>query len=584
MSPSTRRPVRIGGASGGFTDRVRAINSLASNEDVDVIVGDWLSEMTRTIHGSGKQRTIKDLSTKSQTFNELSFEQQLETAYFAENFMDCFEPAIDSLAKNGVKLAVNAGASDTEVLAKLVQQTVKAKGYDLKVAWISGDEQTENVRELISRGETFESLMHGRKIQDWEQEIVCAQCYLGGLGIAEALRAGADIVIAGRVADAAPTIGAAAWWHEWSRDQLDELAGSLDLLKTGKHVNVGFPIAAVDYRGNCTITKEKNTGGCVTVDSVTSQLLYEIQGPLYYNSDVVAHLEGVKIEQLGEDEVFVSGVKGLPPPDTTKVGISGFAGWQAEYHIYLCGLDIDEKCKFAEDQIKYELGEERLNKFSCLKFTRNGDSPIDARNQDIATVDFRIFAQSKDRQLLSMRNPEGFFRISMVNFLMSCPGATLSNDMRQAEGKPFYEYWPALLPQTWVKHQAHLLFEPEAGKQKVIDIPPPTLTEKHKRQQPSYETSNPAKLSALGETVRAPLGTIVLGRSGDKASDCNVGFFVRPSPNDELWEWLRTILTVEKIKELLGPEEIHKFGKAELRYLRAKTVDIPKKFLEYARI
>lgn len=129
---------------------------------------------------------------------------------FAENFMDCFEPAIDSLAQRGIKLAVNAGASDTEVLAKLVQQKVKDKGYNLKVAWIEGDEQTDNVRKLIKQGETFESLMHGRKIQDWEQEILCAQCYLGGLGIAEALRQGADIVIAGRVADAAPTIGAAA--------------------------------------------------------------------------------------------------------------------------------------------------------------------------------------------------------------------------------------------------------------------------------------------------------------------------------------------------------------------------------------
>ncbi len=74
----------------------------------------------------------------------------------------------------------------------------------------------------------------------------------------------------------------------------------------------------------------------------------------------------------------------------------------------------------AEDQIKYELGEDRLKKFTCLKFMRNGDSPVDARNQDIATVDFRIFAQSKDQDLLRMRNPEGFFRISMVNFLMSC--------------------------------------------------------------------------------------------------------------------------------------------------------------------
>ena len=391
-------------------------------------------------------------------------------------------------------------------------------------------------------------------------------------------------------------------------------------MKAGKHLNLGFPIANVDHRGECVLTKEKNTpnGGMVTVDSVSSQLLYEIQGPLYYGSDVCAQLEGIKMEQVGEDEVRIWGIKGIPPPDTTKVGISGFAGWQAEYHIYLCGLDIDEKCKMAEDQIRYELGEERLKRFTCLKFMRNGDSPIDARNQDIATVDFRIFAQSKDRELLNMRNPDGFFRISMVNFLMSCPGASLGNDMRQAEGKPFYEYWPALLPQSEVTHRVHCLFEPDGGK-KIMDIPAPMTTEKHKRQQPSYETENPVDLSQWGETVRAPLGKIVLGRSGDKASDCNVGFFVRPSPNNELWDWLRTTLTIAKIKELLGPEEVHKFGKPELRvdrfempgiravhfllhdhldrgydscstydtlgkncleYLRAKTVDMPKRFLE----
>jgi hypothetical protein len=210
MAPALRRPVRIAGASGGFSDRVHAISRLAKNEDVDVIVGDWLSEMTMTIHGSGKQKTIKELKTKSQVFDELTLEQQLQSAMFAENFMDCFTPAIDDLANRGIKLAVNAGASDTEVLAKLVQQKVKERGHDLKVAWIQGDEQTDNIRRLIKQGETFESLMHGRKIQDWQQEILCAQCYLGGLGIAEAFRQGADIVIAGRVADAAPIVGAAA--------------------------------------------------------------------------------------------------------------------------------------------------------------------------------------------------------------------------------------------------------------------------------------------------------------------------------------------------------------------------------------
>lgn len=159
-------------------------------------------------------------------------------------------------------------------------------------------------------------------------------CSLGGLGIAKALEEGADIVICGRVSDASPIIGAAAWWHGWKADQFDELAGSLiighllecaayvsggyssdfkDLLKQGKHINLGFPICDINEKGEGVMYKEKNTGGWMTVNSVTSQLLYEIQGPQYYNCDVTAQLEGIKLEQVGEDRVQVSGVKGTPP-------------------------------------------------------------------------------------------------------------------------------------------------------------------------------------------------------------------------------------------------------------------------------
>ena len=93
--------------------------------------------------------------------------------------------------------------------------------------------------------------------------------------------------------------------------------------------------------------------GCVTVGTCTSQLLYEIQGPLYYNCDVTADITDVKMEQIGEDVVRVTGVKGLPPPPTTKVGITAPAGWQCEWHMFVCGLDIEEKCKMTEDQIRH---------------------------------------------------------------------------------------------------------------------------------------------------------------------------------------------------------------------------------------
>ena len=126
-----KRPVRVAGASGGFSDRVRAIGSLAKGGECDIIVGDWLSELTMTMHGAGKIQK-QELNKGKQ----LSWEEQVQNAMFAENFMDCFEPAIDDIARRGIKLAVNAGASDTELLAKFVLEKVKEKGVDLNVAWV----------------------------------------------------------------------------------------------------------------------------------------------------------------------------------------------------------------------------------------------------------------------------------------------------------------------------------------------------------------------------------------------------------------------------------------------------------------
>ena len=183
--------------------------------------------------------------------------------------------------------------------------------------------------------------------------------------------------------------------------------------------------------------------------------------------------------------------------------------------------------------------------------------------------------------------------------------------MRQAEGKPYYEYWVALFPQSEIHHRVHCLFD----EARIIDMGFPTQTQEYLRQQPSYETADPVDLASFGETVSAPLGYIVLGRGGDKASDCNNGFFVR---YDDEWDWLRSFLTIDKIIELLGPEEykgkpIDRFemphikavhfllhdhldrgynacstydtlGKNCMEYLRAKTVDIPKKFLDRGRV
>ncbi|KAK3056354.1 hypothetical protein LTR09_002861 [Extremus antarcticus] len=101
---------------------------------------------------------------------------------------------------------------------------------------------------------------------------------------------------------------------------------------------------------------EKGKDGLVIPATVASQLLYEIQGPLYYNSDVTASIEDMHLKIVGKNAVHVSGAKGLPPPPTTKVGITAKGGWQAEFHFYLIGLDIEEKAKMIERQTRAQMG------------------------------------------------------------------------------------------------------------------------------------------------------------------------------------------------------------------------------------
>lgn len=169
----------------------------------------------------------------------------------------------------------------------------------------------------------------------------------------------------------------------------------------------------------------------------------------------------------------------------------------------------------------------------------------------------------------------------------------------------------SLVPQSWYNHRVHFLFD----KQQILDVGCPKVTKVYPSSQPSYETRNAVPLDQFGEKVVAPLGYIALGRSGDKASDANVGFFVR---RDDEWDWLRSFLTVDELKRLLGPDEysgnrIDRFEMGNIKavhfllknhldrgynscskldtlaknlceYIRSKTVPIPKRFLDRGRI
>jgi hypothetical protein len=164
---SLKRAIRIAGSSGGFSDRQRAIGDLAKNCDIDCIIGDWLSECTMTLHGA--QKVENETLRKAGKLNE---EPQ---GLFDPTFMDNLVPALPYLKSKNIKVAVNAGASDTEILARIVEEEVKRQGIDLKVGWVSGDEVTDTVKRLYANGEVFPSLINGKPLKEWGHDILCAQ-------------------------------------------------------------------------------------------------------------------------------------------------------------------------------------------------------------------------------------------------------------------------------------------------------------------------------------------------------------------------------------------------------------------------
>jgi hypothetical protein len=541
-------------------------------DPVDVIIGDWMSEANMTARGVMKTESKSVISTSCHSTAKLTILQDAGPAY-EPSFLESLIPALPDIAKHKIKVAVNAGASDTQLLAQTVTNLIKQQSLSLKVAWVSGDEVLPAVQKARQQGAKFENVSTGEVLNDWKFEPVYAQAYLGGLGIAAAFAKGADIVICGRVSDASPVIGAAVWWHGWERDQLDELANTFvaghliecsnyvcggnftgfKALETKSWHDIGYPIAEISRSGQVTITKNSTSsnwgiGGEVTAQTCASQLLYEIQGPWYFNSDVTAVLTDLWFEQLGPNRVALRGVKSAPPPPTTKIGITAKGGYQAEAHWFLCGLDIAAKARMLESQVRHLLAP-YSDKFTKLEFTLNGSAMENAPNQAAATVDLRIFVQApKEDDIL----PTKFLRNTIDPIMEGYPGATFHLDLRQGFPKQIFEYYVTLLPQSLVEHKVHL------WDGSVLDIAPPEMskTRTYPAQQPNEPAAKGVDKAKWGETVKGPLGWIVHARSGDKGSNANVGFWVRH--RDE-WDWLRSTLSVECVKGLLGEE--YKTGK-----------------------
>ncbi|NVI98889.1 DUF1446 domain-containing protein [Myxococcus sp. AM009] len=500
-------PLRVGNASGFYGDRFSAVREMLEGGQLDVLTGDYLAELTMLILGRDR---MKDPSTG-----------------YAKTFLKQMEQCLALVVEKKVKVVTNAGGLNPAGLAAALREVAAKLGVKVHVAHVEGDD-------LSARAD---ALGLGSPLT--------ANAYLGGWGIAACLRAGADIVVTGRVTDASLVVGPAAAHFGWKVDDWDRLAGAMvagHVLECGTQATggnfsffteldarrPGFPLAELYEDGSSVITKHAGTGGAVTVDTVLAQLVYEITGARYAGPDATARFDTIALASHGKDRVRISGVRGEPPPPTVKVCLNNLGGYRNEATFILVGLDIEEKARLAREQLEAAL----TRKPKELQWMLTRTDREDAATEEQAAAFLRVVVKDADAKVVG----RAFSGAAVELALGSYPGFTMTAP--PSDGAPYGVYTPAYVEAGRVEHVAVL----EDGTRTAAP-PPDEMRALEPVEPPPLPPPTPG-----GPTRRAPLGRIVAARSGDKGGTANIGVWAR---TDAAWRWLVHALTVEKLRELL---------------------------------
>ncbi|MEW1872077.1 acyclic terpene utilization AtuA family protein [Streptomyces caelestis] len=503
---TTATPLRIGNFSGFYGDRAGALREMLTDGEVDVLTGDYLAELTMLILARDR---LKDPS-----------------AGYARTFPRQLEDCLGLARERGVRIVTNAGGLNPAGLADAVRALADRLGLPVRVAHVEGDDLTARYPGSLA-----------------------AHAYLGGFGIAECLRAGAEVVVTGRVTDAALVTGPAAAHFGWTATDHDRLAGAVvagHVLECGAQATggnyaffgerrpgdlrrPGFPLAELHADGTAVITKHPGTGGFVDVGTVTAQLLYETGGARYAGPDVTARLDTVRLAQDGPDRVRVEGVRGEAPPPTLKVGLNRLGGFRNEVVFVLTGLDVEAKAGLVKEQMSDALA---TSPPADVRWELARTDRPDAGTEETASALLRLVVRDPAQEAVGRVLSGAAIELALASYpgfhVMAPPG----------KGAPYGVFEDVYVPQGDVDHVAVL----HDGRRVAVDAP-------HDTAVPGDvpEPALPEPLSA-GPTTRAPLGLLAGARSGDKGGDANVGVWVR---SDDAWRWLAHELTVERFRQLI---------------------------------
>lgn len=566
------RPVRIANASGFYGDRVSAAAELVAGGPLDVLTGDWLAELTMLILARSRLKRGPG-------------------GGYARTFLAQLDDVLDACLARDIRIVSNAGGVDPAGLAAAVQELAVRHKAKPRVAYVTGDDLVPRFDQLSSSGEAWVNLDTGERFATTGQAPLTANAYLGAFAIRDALAAGADIVVTGRVTDASLVVGPGAWFHGWGPTDLDALAGATvagHLVECGTQVtggnyaffddvpgmeHLGFPVVELAADGSCVVTKQPGTGGLVSRGTVTAQLLYEVDGPRYLGPDVVTRFDTVQLVDDGPDRVRVTGARGEPPPDRLKVALNYLAGERTTVTFVLTGADPQRKAAVVLEQLFAAVpgGREAFDDVDVQLLPHAGDPlPLHERPADVrgvGTVDTvstlgrsEWAAQAELRVTVTSRDPDlvgrAFTARAVELTLASVPGLFLPGP--PPASRPLGVYWPttvaaaAVTPEVW-------LVEPTlatGSSPPAVRVPPvashsePTGTP---AEADSGEHRSAPAMVPDGPTCRVPLGRLVGARSGDKGGTANIGLWVRhDAPDvDGGYAWLLATVTPQRLPDLL---------------------------------
>lgn len=348
--------IKIASGQGFWGDLLSAPLTQVSKGDIDYLMLDYLAEVTMSILQKQKMKNPE--------------------AGYAKDLIQTCEDVLPFIKQKGIKLITNGGGVNPEAAMEAVFGIAKKLGITgLKIGIVTGDNILMNIDGLIQNGNSMNNMETGQPISEVKHKLLSANVYFGALPIVEALKAGADIVITGRTTDTGLTLAPMIYEFGWSFSDWDKLAAGTvaghinecgaqasggnflgDWESLPDMANVGFPIIEAYDDGSFIVTKHEGTGGAVTRETVSEQLMYEIGNPAeYITPDCIADFTSIKLEDEGNNRVKVYGITGQPATDFYKVSASYSDGYVAFSSLTYCAPDAYKKAQVADSILRKRL-------------------------------------------------------------------------------------------------------------------------------------------------------------------------------------------------------------------------------------